>query len=187
MQRRNFLLGVGITTLTSPLLITRAYAAESQGEQVSAEEIVDLLYVQSARGSSLESGVLTLRTINMSTIFFSDRPERIVGHESTEDFISDWDVGEDNFASNPPNATLSILSGEEPQEIIVVLKNPRLEQNDGIYDVQVLDGNERANGGASSLFIDTIGRPLTRVSVSGVHRRHRRRRRRRAVRTPGRI
>ena len=107
---------------------------------------------------------------------FSDRPDRVTGHEPTEDFVDDWDKGDDSFKSNPPNATLSILTGPEPQEIVLVLKSPRLDKGDLLYDVEILDGPQKASGDASSLFIDTIGRPLTPVSVAGVHRRHRRRR-----------
>ena len=181
MIRRNFLVGIGLSSIVTALNM-RVHAAGQTGGEVSAEEIVDLLYVQSAQGATLDKGLLTLKNVNKATIFFSDRPERIVGHEPTEDFIADWEVGEDNFASNPPNATLSILSGGEPQEIVLVLKNPRLAKDDLLYDIEVLDGNQQAHGGASSLFIDTIGRPLRPASVAGVHRRHRRRR---AVRSPG--
>jgi len=72
-------------------------------------------------------------------------------------------MGEDNFVENQPNAALSILSGDEPQEIVVTLKSPRME------------GKQSAEGDASSLFIDVIGRPLTPLSVGGVRRRTRRR------------
>ena len=37
------------------------------------------------------------------TVYFSDRPERISGHTPTEEFVSEWGVGKDNFQSNPPN------------------------------------------------------------------------------------
>ncbi|MFL7870168.1 MAG: hypothetical protein AB8I58_15170, partial [Anaerolineales bacterium] len=47
------------------------------------------------------------------------------------------------------------------------------------YQVEILDGEMPASGGASSLFIDVIGRPLTPMSVCGVRRRGRRRGRRR--------
>lgn len=183
MDRRDFLLLTGLTTVAAPLFVNRVIAASQyHGGEVSAAEIVDLLYVQSAEGASVKDGLLTLRNVNKTTIFFSDRPQRLVGHESTGDFISDWDVGEDNFASNPPNATLSIFNGDEPQEIVLVLRNPRMDADDLLYDIEVLWGNKEAGGDASSLFIDTIGRPLSPVSVAGVHRRDRRRR---AVRSPG--
>ena len=54
-----------------------------------------------------------------------------------------------------------------------------LEGDQMSYSVDFLDGVMPAGGGASSLFIDTITRPLSPVSVAGVHRRGRRRARRR--------
>jgi len=50
-----------------------------------------------------------------------------------------------------------------------------MDGDDLLYDVAVLEGNQSAEGDASSLFIDTIGRPLTPLSVGGVRRRTRRR------------
>jgi hypothetical protein len=76
-----------------------------------------------------------------------------------------------SFQADPPNATLSILSGDLPQEIVLVLKSPRIENDDLLYDVQVLEGASEAVGLSSSVFIDIIGRPLTPVSVAGVARR----------------
>jgi hypothetical protein len=43
------------------------------------------------------------------------------------------------------------------------------------YDVRVLEGNLPSTGGAASLFIDIIGRPLTPMSFAGVARRSARR------------
>jgi monoterpene epsilon-lactone hydrolase len=44
-------------------------------------------------------------------------------------FADHWGSGDDSFQSNPPNATLSIVSGDLPQEIVLVLKSPRFENN----------------------------------------------------------
>jgi hypothetical protein len=44
--------------------------------------------------------------------------------------------------------------------------------------VVILDGEMPAEGGPSALFIDVIGRPLSPVSVAGMHRRDRRQDRR---------
>jgi hypothetical protein len=67
------------------------------------------------------------------------------------------------------------LSGPEIQEAVVVLSEPRLEGGDLMFSVDVLDGDPELAGGASSLFIDIIGRPLTPVSYAGVARRTTRR------------
>ena len=42
------------------------------------------------------------------------------------------------------------------------------------YGIRILQGEAPKSGGPSSLFIYTIGRPLTPMSIAGVHRRHRR-------------
>lgn len=183
MNRRKLLIGLGLLPFASTFLMRSARAAQDGDKKEESDvQMVELLFVQSAHTASLDKGILTLGGVNPATLFFSDRPERVTGHEPTEDFVSHWDFGDDNFKENPPNATLSILTGPEPQEIVLVLKSPRLLNDELSYEVEVLDGAEKASGGASSLFIDTIGRPLSPVSVAGVHRRRRRRVRRA---TPG--
>jgi hypothetical protein len=144
--------------------------------------MAEFLFVQPARQVSLASGVLTLRGMNPSTLYFSDRPERVVGRFTTGEFVAEWGKGSDSFKSDSPNATLAILDHEEPEEVVVVLKRPRLAGGDLVYDVEVLDGAKTLDGGAASLFIDTIGRPLTPMSYAGVARRTSRRTARRVTR-----
>ena len=176
MKRREMLISLGLTPLLPPLLGSAAMAAT----KVAGQE-VEFLFVQSADAVDLKDGILKLTDINPATIFFSDRPERIVGHEPTEDFVAQWGIGNNNFSQNPPNAALSILIGTEPQEVILELGNPRIKDGDLTYEVTVLQGNATVSGDAASLFIDPLGRPLSPTSVAGVHRRHRRR----AIRNPG--
>ena len=85
--------------------------------------------------------------------------------------MAQWAVGEDSFATDPPNAALSILTGTEPQEIILELMNPRIEGSDLVYDVKILQGSKKASGETVSLFIDPVGRPMSPTSVAGVRRR----------------
>jgi hypothetical protein len=47
-----------------------------------------------------------------------------------------------------------------------------------MFSFSILDGEMPAEGGPSALFIDVIGRPLSPVSVAGMHRRDRRQDRR---------
>ena len=117
--------------------------------------------------------------VSPTTLYFSDRPERVVGHVVTEEMLVIWGEGDDSFADDPPNATLSIFGPEEVTDVVVELSNPRISGDTMTYDVIVLDGDPPSEGQECSLFIDTIGRPLTPISIAGVHRRHRRRHRRR--------
>jgi hypothetical protein len=140
-----------------------------------AAEQLEFLFVQGADSVTLADGVLRMGGVNQATLYFSDRPDRVAGHLTTQEFVDTWGDGDDSFASNPPNATLSILTGDQPQEIVVVLTDPKLEDGDLIYNVSVLEGSDAAVGGSCSLFIDIIGMPLTPVSYAGVARRTMRR------------
>ena len=151
-------------------------------EQNAQTDDFEALYAQTAAGMAYENGQLTLKGIGPTTLYFSDRPNRITGHITSEEFFDSWGEGDDSFASDPPNAVLSIFSEEEVNDVVVVLQDPALVGDQMSYQVEILDGEMPAGGGASSLFIDMIGRPLTPVSVAGVRRRGRRRGRRRARR-----
>lgn len=140
---------------------------------------IEALFVQSAHGMTYQDGTLTLKGIAPTIILFSDRPDRVTGHIPSEEFFDSWGEGDDSFASDPPNAVLSIFTEEEIHDVVVVLSDPALDEDQMSYSVDILDGEMPASGGASSLFIDMIGRPLSPVSVAGVHRRGRRRGRRR--------
>jgi hypothetical protein len=143
---------------------------------------IEALYVQSARGMTYQDGRLTLEGIAPTTILFSDRPDRITGHIPSEEFFDSWGEGDDSFAVDPPNAVLSTFTEDEINDVVVVLEDPALDGDQMSYSVDILDGEMPDSGGASALFIDMIGRPLSPVSVAGVHRRGRRRGRRRARR-----
>ncbi|MFL7791691.1 MAG: hypothetical protein AB8I69_06080 [Anaerolineae bacterium] len=155
-------------------------------EQTAQADEIEALFVQSATGMAYENGRLTLNGVAPTTLMFSDRPQRVTGHVPTEEFLDAWSDGDDSFADDPPNAVLSIFSEDEVNDVVVVLKDPALDADSFSYQVDVLDGEMPASGGASSLFIDVIGRPLTPLSIAGVRRRGRRRGRRRMRRRMGR-
>ncbi|MFN2264226.1 MAG: hypothetical protein ACK2UM_08175 [Anaerolineales bacterium] len=148
-------------------------------EQTAQADEVEALFVQSAAGMAYENGRLTLHGVAPTTLLFTDRPQRVTGHVPTEEFLDSWGDGENSFADDPPNAVLSTFSEDEVNDVVVVLQDPALEADRFSYQVEILDGEMPASGGASSLFIDVIGRPLTPMSVCGVRRRGRRRGRRR--------
>lgn len=154
------------------LMLTPFMAAAADNTQ---PETVQLLYVQTATAYTYADGELTLMSASPATLFFTDRPERIVGHVATGDFVSIWGEGQNNFAEDPPNAVLSVFTGDSTMEAVVELLEPRLEGDNLIYQVKLLSGELPAAGGANSLFIDVIGRPLTPLSYAGVARRTTRR------------
>jgi hypothetical protein len=167
-NRRDVLMGLAAV----PLVLTSAKLSAAEG----ASEQAEFLFVQNARRMRYANGVLTLVDINPVTVLFSDRPERLAGHMLTEAFVPFWSEGDDSFAKNPPNADLALLEGEQDANVVVTLHDPRLEGPDLSYRVDVLEGEPPATGGAASLFIDIIGRPLTPISFAGANRRMWRRR-----------
>jgi hypothetical protein len=147
-------------------------------EQLETEES---MFVQTAKGIDSTNGTLTLRGVTPSTLYFSDRPQRIVGQMTTADFVDLWDAGDNSFESDPPNAVLSFLEpgAEAPDDAVIVIKEPRLSDGTLSYSIDVLEGSVPTQTGPVTLFIDPFGRPLSPVSVCGVRRRERRRARRR--------
>jgi hypothetical protein len=150
---------------------------------MSAQEapLVEEMFVQVAHGASASPGSLTLHGIGPSTLYFSDRPERLVGHMTTGEFVEGWTSGPNSFAEDPPNAVLSFIEpdADAPSDVVMVLREPELTQPDLGYAVEVLEGQMPTSAGPCTLFIDPLGRPLSPGSVAGVRRRERRRERRR--------
>src|SRR5918993_5480336 len=105
------------------------------------EEIIQELFVQTAHGAEHADGRLVLRNVAPATLFFSDRPQRIVGHLSTEEFVETWGDGEDSFAEVPPNAVLSFLAkGEtEPWNTVIEISDPKIAGSDLSYAAKVLE------------------------------------------------
>ena len=154
VRHEDFRLGGGKTHLETVNL-------ESTGH-----ERIDALFVQSATGLTSEGGTVTLHGLADSTVYFADRPRREVGHMRSSSFIELWDVGAYSFALDPPNAVLSFLDGgSAPEDVVVVLHDPRLAGGELTYRVHVLEGTLPERTGPCTLFIDAFGRAMSPVSV----------------------
>lgn len=152
-------------------------------DEKTKEELdeIESMFVQTAPRAASDGERLTLEGVTPATLFFSDRPQRVVGHLSTEDFVGLWGDGENSFAEDPPNTVVAYLEPEDdaPEDAVVVLRDPKALDGSVSYAIEVLEGSVPSVTGPVSLFIDPLGRPLSPGSVAGVHRRRRRRRGRR--------
>ena len=146
-------------------------------EELQAEQS---MFVQTAHAATTDGNTLTLQGVTPSTLYFSDRPQRIVGHMSTADFVDLWDEGENSFQDDPPNAVLAFLEpgDDAPEDAVVVIREPHIDGAQLSYSIETLDGAVPTQAGPVTLYIDPFGRPLSPVSVCGVRRRERRRERR---------
>ena len=149
----------------------RQSRAENSVRKVSAKlaghERIDALFVQSATGFTSTGGAtVTLHGLAAATVYFADRPRREVGHLRSSSFVELWQAGAESFAVDPPNAVLSFLDGEDtPDDVVVVLHDPRLDGDDLTYTVDVLEGTLPESTGPCVLFIDSFGRPWSPVST----------------------
>jgi len=142
---------------------------------------VEDMFVQTASGVRADDKTMTLVGLTPHTIYFSDRPERIVGHLTTDRFLQWWsEGGDDSFAADPPNAVLAWgePGTDAPDEAVVVISDPAIVKDGLRYQIETLQGTIPAQAGPCVLFIDPLGRPLSPVSVAGCRRREMRRDRR---------
>lgn len=157
------------------LLAASAMAVAPHVARAAAEQMADFLFVQTAGSMTFADGMLTLHDASGTTLFFSDRPERIAGNMATSAFVPFWSKGKDSFLSDPPNADLSILEDGQLRQAVVILREPALHGRDLTYTAQLVSGEIPAKGADVSVFIDIIGMPLTPLSYAGVARRSYRR------------
>jgi hypothetical protein len=168
IKRREFL----AAALVAPVFPLGSALAQGVKEKEQAKQ-ADFLFVQTAKGMSFDKSTnkLTLDGISSSTLFFSDRPERIAGNMKTTAFVPFWSKGKDSFLKDPPNADVSILEGDKLQQVVAVLQSPELKGDTLVYTVKVLQGDMPVKGADVSIFIDIIGMPRTPVSYAGAARR----------------
>ena len=120
-------------------------------------DAISFLLALSAQSGSFEEQRLTLNDVPL-VIYFSDRPERIVGHVPVAQFLKLWDEGPDSFVADPPNAVLSVLgnTGEKKgiEDTVIELCRPERDDSSVTFDIRILSGHIPASFGAASLFID---------------------------------
>jgi hypothetical protein len=169
-SRRRFI--AGASGIAGALLVPGAVAAQD-----ASAATADFLFVQTADAMDFDADQnrLTLRGVSLTTLFFSDRPERIAGNMSTEAFVPFWSEGKDSFLNDPPNADISILENGTLRQTVAVLDEPVFENGDLHYTVRIIGGEMPVTGAQVSVFIDIIGMPLSPLSFAGVRRREFRR------------
>jgi hypothetical protein len=88
-------------------------------------EDIEALFAQTAREMTSEGDKVTFHGASPATLYFSDRPQRVVGHLTTKKSVEEWGLGENSFAADPPNAVISFVETGDatPEDAIVVLKD----------------------------------------------------------------
>lgn len=155
----------GETTGLFAAAVLAALASAWQFESVAAAEPEDtepsFMFVHVADDFVADPDAKTLRLVNVSpqVLFFSDRPQRLVGHLKMARYLDEWTKVKDNFGEDPPNAALSVYEpgGSNNAMAVVEITNPVVDGKDIVYAYKLLDGTIPKNGGETALFIDKIG------------------------------
>jgi hypothetical protein len=137
------------------LLFTFCLSASAQ------ETKVQLMFVQTSENLKADDKTLRLVNVGQQTLYFSDRPARVAGNLTMHAYLEEWTAraGPDNFAKNPPNATLSVYQPGTHQNAltVVTISDPVVEGRDLVYRYKLVEGKMPNTGGATALFIDWIG------------------------------
>ena len=126
---------------------------------VFAEQAIDdstkprYMLVLSATSGSIEGDILTLNGVP-NVLYFTDRPQRITGHMSLNDFVEIWSIGEDNFNSDPPNAALSMLTKDGAKNIVVKLISSQKEDDSIIFKIELLKGDFSGSFETATIYVD---------------------------------
>jgi hypothetical protein len=133
----------------------------SEKPKPAAKEKVQLMFVQTADTIKVDGDRLRLVNVGQQTLYFSDRPVRRAGHMTMSAYMDEWTnaAGRNNFAADPPNATLSVVEqGKETNSLAVIeISKPAIEGKDLIYTYKIIEGSIPKSGEAAALFIDWIG------------------------------
>lgn len=132
-------------------------APASAADREAAPAGGDLLFVQMADAIRFDGDTLTLEGVGPATLFFSDRPKRLVGHMANQAFVDLWQDQDASFAGDPPNAALAFIERNGLAPAVVELTEASLEGRKLVYRVRVLEGEIPAEGGPASLFVDRGG------------------------------
>lgn len=147
------------------IFMSEVFAQVQTSTNVESPQFLAIQHAQSGTTSQINSTsyVLQLNDLANKTILFSDRPNRIVVTQTTQDFVGNWTNGEDSFQVDPPNAALVVLTENQTDDVFEIeLFNPIYDEDERAirYDFRVL-GNVTsspdlpANLGKSVLIIDS--------------------------------
>lgn len=146
------------------LLMTAVFAQQGEmGTNIESPQFLAILHAQSGTISDINSTSYILQLNDLADKTISDRPNRIVVTETTQDFVGNWTSGEDSFQVDPPNAALVVLTDDQEDDVFEIeLFNPTYDDDENAirYDFSVL-GNATSspdlppNLGKSVLIIDS--------------------------------
>ena len=143
----------------SYLFLALFIVACSTDDNNNVDEVEWLLVHTATEATATNSTTLVMHLTN-DIFAFTDRPYRDYLYLDGEVYASLWDENEetDNFYTDPPNAVLTWVDGDEVKEVEVVITDADFDGDNIIYTIE--NSNLTANQSFEdvSLFVDGIGK-----------------------------
>jgi hypothetical protein len=142
-----------ITTFNILLLAALSSSvAFAEGHSQPKEE---WLFVHTAEEAQVTNNTTIVMPVTRDIFAFTDRPYRKHGYMTGEQFASTWaKAGSNGFKTDPPNAVLTWVEGEEVKEAEVVITGASIDGNSITYtrkySATIPDGTLKS----VSLFVD---------------------------------
>jgi hypothetical protein len=141
-----------ITSKISIIILSLMACTFTFAEDKPAEE---WLFVHTADEAQVINNTTIVMPVTRDIFAFTDRPYRKHGYMTGEQFASLWaKAGSNSFKTDPPNAVLTWVEGEDVKEAEVVIKDASIDGNSITYtrkySATIPDGTLES----VSLFID---------------------------------
>ena len=148
------------------LFLALFIVACSTDDNNNVDEVEWLLVHTATQATATNSTTLVMPLTN-DIFAFTDRPYRDYFYLDGEVYASLWDENEDtdNFYTDPPNAVLTWVDGDEVKEVEVVITDADFDGDNIIYTIE--NSNLTANQSFKdvSLFAMTLYMELTVILV----------------------
>jgi hypothetical protein len=143
-----------ITSKISIIILSLMACTFTFAEDKPAEE---WLFVHTADEAQVTNNTTIVMPVTRDVFAFTDRPYRKHAYMTGEQFASMWaDSGSDSFKTDPPNAVLTWVDGEEVKEAELVITGASIDGNSITYNrkysATIPDGTLKA----VSLFVDAL-------------------------------
>jgi hypothetical protein len=143
-----------ITSKISIIILSLMASTFTFAEDKPAQE--EWLFVHTAEEAQVTNNTTIVMPVTRDVFAFTDRPYRKHAYMTGEQFASMWaKAGSDSFKTDPPNAVLTWVEGEDVKEAEVVITGASIDGNSITYTTNS-HPNTVGTIKSVSLFVDNI-------------------------------
>jgi hypothetical protein len=147
-----------ITSKISIIILSLMACTFTFAEDKPAEE---WLFVHTADEAQVTNNTTIVMPVTRDIFAFTDRPYRKHAYMTGEQFASMWaEAGSDSFKTDPPNAVLTWVDGEDVKEAEVVITGASIDGDSITYTRKHPATVQFSDLKSVSLFVDGAGCPV---------------------------